>query len=368
MAHEITFTNGTAEMAYVGDLPWHGLGQSLEAGASIETWRAAAGMNWDIESSPVTFAGVNGPQAWNDQVVLYRSDTSAPLGVVSDTYQKVQPAEVLEFFRDLTDAAGFQLETAGTLFGGKRFWALASIGAEAAIADPRDKVKGYLLLSSSADGSLSTEGRYTHVRVVCNNTLSAARSKDKASVKVTHRSVFDPKNVKRCLGIEQAHTGFELAMTEFRRMAETVVNPTDALLRTARLFTPKFDDMEPAEKVKLIEKPTSPVRRIGELMLNKQAMGSEFSGSGSTAWGWLNAVTQYIDHEGRSRTADRRLESAWYGPGNAVKEQARQVAMEMVDAAGQVRTVYQTVSVPAPAAQPVSVSLDDVLNMSPACV
>jgi Domain of unknown function (DUF932) len=43
---------------------------------------------------------------------------------------------VLEFFRDLTEAAGFTLETAGVLFGGKRFWALASIGAEAAIADP----------------------------------------------------------------------------------------------------------------------------------------------------------------------------------------------------------------------------------------
>lgn len=39
MSHEITLANGKHEMAYVGKTPWHGLGQSLQAGASIETWQ-----------------------------------------------------------------------------------------------------------------------------------------------------------------------------------------------------------------------------------------------------------------------------------------------------------------------------------------
>ena len=44
MAHEITITEGTAEMAYVGEKPWHGLGQRLEEGATVEEWQKASGM------------------------------------------------------------------------------------------------------------------------------------------------------------------------------------------------------------------------------------------------------------------------------------------------------------------------------------
>lgn len=46
MAHELTLNalTGAAEMAYVGAKPWHGLGQQLAAGATIEQWKAAAGM------------------------------------------------------------------------------------------------------------------------------------------------------------------------------------------------------------------------------------------------------------------------------------------------------------------------------------
>ena len=56
MSHEITMTNGAAEMAYVGATPWHGLGNELAAGASIEEWQVAAGMAWKIKRSFVRYA------------------------------------------------------------------------------------------------------------------------------------------------------------------------------------------------------------------------------------------------------------------------------------------------------------------------
>lgn len=130
MAHEITIhANGVAEMAYVGVTPWHGLGQILMPDSTIEEWRIAAGLNWTIERSPVKF--MNGTlHDWNEHQVLYRSDTNAPLSIVSNRYHIVQPEAVLEFFRDLVADAGFQIETAGTLKGGKRIWALARIQRE----------------------------------------------------------------------------------------------------------------------------------------------------------------------------------------------------------------------------------------------
>ncbi len=46
--------------------------------------------------------------------------------MVSQRYQEVQPKEILEFYRDLTEQSVFELETARVLKGGKKFWALAS--------------------------------------------------------------------------------------------------------------------------------------------------------------------------------------------------------------------------------------------------
>ncbi|WP_163110586.1 DUF932 domain-containing protein, partial [Acinetobacter baumannii] len=81
-----------------------------------------------------------------------RSDTRAPLSVVSARYQVVQPLEVLDFYRDLTEVGGFELETAGVLKEGRKFWALAKTGQTGTLKG-KDKVDGYLLLATACDGT-----------------------------------------------------------------------------------------------------------------------------------------------------------------------------------------------------------------------
>ena len=101
-----------------------------------------------------------------------RSDTNAPLSVVSGRYQVVQPKEVLEFYRDLSEISGFELETAGVLKAGKKFWALARTGKETALKG-NDVVKGYLLLATSCDGTLATTATPSTVRWVPSRCLTA---------------------------------------------------------------------------------------------------------------------------------------------------------------------------------------------------
>ena len=43
MSHEIDETTGKAAVAYVGETPWHGLGQQVPKGASIEEIEQAGG-------------------------------------------------------------------------------------------------------------------------------------------------------------------------------------------------------------------------------------------------------------------------------------------------------------------------------------
>ena len=191
--------NGKAEMAYVGETPWHGLGNVLKPGASLNTWIKEAGMDWSVDRHAVQFTVNNKLQTWDDNHVLYRSDSRKPLAVVSDGYQIVQPRQVMEFFRDLCETNKMTMETAGTLFGGRRYWALARTGHQFAIGG-KDIVKQYVMLATSCDGSMATTGKHTSVRVVCNNTLTAAM-KGHDAIRVRHTSIFDETEVKIELGL-----------------------------------------------------------------------------------------------------------------------------------------------------------------------
>ncbi|KES22997.1 hypothetical protein FG99_15645 [Pseudomonas sp. AAC] len=49
-----------------------------------------------------------------------------------------------------------------------------------------------------------------------------------------------------------------------------------------------------------------------------------------TAWGLLNAVTEYIDHERRARSNEYRIDSAWFGQGAVIKQRALDAALQLV--------------------------------------
>ena len=42
-------------MAYVGQTPWHELGNALPQKQSIDVWAQAAGMQWHIRETPVRY-------------------------------------------------------------------------------------------------------------------------------------------------------------------------------------------------------------------------------------------------------------------------------------------------------------------------
>lgn len=314
-------------MAYVGETPWHGHGNQLTPGQSIEIWAQRAGMNWRIEESEVRFvsgnAGLGAIHAFPEQKVLYRSDTKAALSVVSSRYQVVQPSEILEFYRDLTEVGGFELETAGVLKEGRKLWALAKTG-QSALLKGRDKVNGYLLLATACDGSLATTAQFTSVRVVCNNTLAIALSNGSGAVKVPHRSQFNPDAVKRQLGI--AISSWDGFMVRMKALSECKVK----------------DDAVEAFFKRVLAYPVNPAITGSATAVNDRAVkavqelyagggkGSDMASAAGTAWGLLNSVTEFVDHHRRARSPDHRLDAAWFGQGAALKQKAWDEALKLV--------------------------------------
>ena len=325
MSHELTIrSNGKAEMAYLNtnEAPWHGLGNPLERGLSIEQWTIAAGMDFRIQRSKVRYftdrIGVNQLE-WPEKHVLFRGDTHEPLGVVSAKYKVVQPREVLEFFRDLCESNHFELSTAGTLFGGAKYWALAKVGDESYIADKKDKVVGNLLLTTAADGSSATVAKFVATCVVCNNTLAAAIGEKTKEVVVSHRSRFNERKVKFSLGV--VHDQFEQFINASRELAHTEMDAPAASLFFAELLNTQKD-----RGVDVLE---TSAHKLMMSLFKSQMMGINLAGRHNTAWGAVNAVTEYVDHHARAHNAENRLNSAWFGRGDALKTAALNKAVAM---------------------------------------
>lgn len=314
MAHELQIIGEKASMAYVGELPWHGLGQSLTENASIDTWIEEAGMNWNINETPLMFQHDDNLSQFDGKKVLYASNTGKGLGVVSNDYKVVQPKEVLEFFRDLTTSAGMKLTTAGVLFDGRRFWAMADTGRAAEVFG-KDHIKGNLLLTTSCDGTSATTAMFTATRVVCNNTLSIALGNNHGKVRVNHSRTFDPMSVKNQLGVlDESWSKFQDQITE---MSKIRMSDSD----TMKFFT-KLLINEGQEELN-----TNQMKQADDMFNRyKNGMGADISYG--SLWGTLNAVTEQMDHAmGRTRSHDTALWTSWFGQRANMKDKAFDMAL-----------------------------------------
>jgi len=312
-------------MAYVDATPWHGLGNRLSAKQSIEVWAQQSGISFEIKETPVRFmtesaGGLGAIMSFPEQKVLFRSDTNVPLSVVSQRYQVVQPREILEFYRDLTEISGFELETAGILKGGRKIWALAKTNQSATLKGS-DTINGYLLLATACDGTLATTAQFTSIRVVCNNTLAVALANGSGAVKVPHSTSFDPQAVKQQLGISVS--SWEGFMYRMKTLSERRVKSHEAMNYFLRVFT------DPAATATGLTNERA-IKKVQELY-DGQGKGAELVSSKGTAFGLLNAITQYVDHERRAKSTDHRLESAWFGQGASLKQKALEQALLMAN-------------------------------------
>ena len=315
MAHELTQRkNCFVEMAYFGELPWHGLGQVIEDGDTLDVIQKKAGMDWQIESAPVEYFAVPadgqdvGLHQFDGHKVLYRGDNTNALSVVSSKFKVVQPSEIIEFFRDLCDANDFKLTSAGTLYGGKQFWAQADIGEAATVRD-NDVIEGKLFLVTSCDGSLATTGKFCNERIVCHNTLSNALRETGSQIRVTHRETFDAQAAKRQLGI--ATDSFGSFLVQARKLANKTVAKRTAENFFRTLLTTS-DDQDVTK--------TAGYQSVMDLFENGKG------NTGETAWDLVNGVSEYVDHVVKSRSESNRMYSAYFGRGDKMKSVAFDMA------------------------------------------
>lgn len=323
MSHAIDRSNDRDNVAYIGDKPWHGLGAEMQDDADLDQWRIAAGLNWGVNEHPVMYMDNNGTLVEvPNQKALVRDDTGFTLSIVGDGYNVVQPIDVIEFYRSLIEGQGFKMETAGSLMNGRRIWALARTGEEARIKG-QDLLRQYIMLATGFDRMMATSAAQTSVRVVCWNTFQYAigANGQHADVRVPHHSVYDAEKVKAMMGLET--NAWSNYVDGANVLADRRVQSKEAVEYFFDLFYSGRDDVDIENKA--VERRLSTMLEIYE-----GGVGQDTQSAAGTAWGLVNAVTRYADHERKAQSQNNRLNSAWFGDGERMKTKAWNQALRLV--------------------------------------
>ena len=316
MAHELEFVNGQAQMAFVGETPWHGLGVQVSDDLAPAEMMKAAGVDWRVQEVE-SFVEFNGQKVPTGMKALVRETDGRVLTQVGKGWHPVQNEEAFEFFKDFTDAGKMKMHTAGSLKNGEIIWALAKVDDDFELFNG-DKVESYLLFSNPHQYGKTIDIRFTPIRVVCNNTLTLSLNQTaENSVRLNHRKQFDADAVKETMGI--AH----FKMAQYKEMA-SFLGSKRTTEDTVKKYFGHLLGMSNKNEGEL----SRTAKRALEVLVEQP--GAEFA-EGSW-WQPFNAITWMTDHE-LGRSADTRLQSAWYGNNRKLKTQALELALEMAEAA-----------------------------------
>lgn len=365
MAHNLDFSLGRAAIAVVegNPTPWHGYVNWVprEFAGDIDVIQEAAGLNWHVEEKPVAIMHADPfeielnedtgqitvtwekggmatfetqmdldlymahhnrpPEVIKNKKGLVRSDTGYCLGLVSDRFKTVQPREALEFYARLIKDFGFEFRTAGSLKNGQRIWAMARATGEVKLHN-QDLVENNLLFTTGFDATLSSHILPTSISVVCENTLNFSLfANESKTLTVPHSQTIDFDQLHEQLGLLPA------AWEQFRHligeMSCTFVSLENSIQFFTKILGPDAFTYD-KERNEMVYS-----QKFGAIMdCYHNGRGANLPSRHRTLWGIVNAVTEYADHEAKARSADNRLNNAWFGHTAQLKNRAYAEAVE----------------------------------------
>jgi phage/plasmid-like protein (TIGR03299 family) len=296
MAHDLESQNGKASFASFREPAWHGLGTVFTEEKNTTEMLQAANLNgWNVRLQDMEIPStLTSDKSY--QYVLRTNPTNNTqtdvLGIVGERYVPLQNEDLFSFGDNILDGGG-RWETAGSIKGGRVVFGSLALERET-ILDPSgvaDKVKTYLLINTSHDGSIAIQASITPVRVVCANTLNLALNQKKKkngvkqSFKIRHTQTAEGKIqiARETLGMANAY------MDEFDIMAKAMIEK--------EVSAKQFNDIILAAYAKPDKDTKGAVKKWeNKVDIINDIYTGEFNGMiAGNAWGAFNALTERLD-------------------------------------------------------------------------
>ncbi|MFZ9655510.1 MAG: DUF932 domain-containing protein [Limnohabitans sp.] len=320
------------------------VGTAIPENVSANDAFRIAGLDWTADKRPAFFMGADGPVQAPDHCAIVRSDNDTLLGIHGSGYTPVQNnalVNLLDYLReDIT------IENVLSIRDGRKVFATASIHTEDEVL-PGDKVRRYLHLFNSHDGSSGFGVFFSDVRLACANQLTyltgkavgtaitngtGLRRKHTASVtefaqQLPHLIDLERRSFRKSIDELRALTNVQLTTELAKRVLETTY--------ADKLATPikDKDSGKPRQRTIADLKEVDVIR--GHFAGSTGLGIRDLPGCAGTLYGLYNAITQFETHDsGRAKDdterARARLESLWGGTSAKRIERAREACLALV--------------------------------------
>jgi phage/plasmid-like protein (TIGR03299 family) len=300
-----------------GEVPWHGIGTVLDGVLTSEEAIKAAKLSWKVDQVPVYTAN-NWAAEIPGYVANVRSDTREVLGIVSDRYSVAQNKDVFAFADELigNNRVKCAYETAGSLWNGRRVFMLVNMPKGRIVGD---EYQPYLCLSNAHDGSSALQVFLTGIRVVCNNTLTAALRSATRKISIRHLGVMTDRQEEAIRTMGAASKYFHDLEVFASLLAGKKVNITDVL-----------NNLFPASR-QMSARQVKANLEVKELIKTIFKQKDDLQNFRGTAWGAYQAIADYRSNaQPKRRTAtyaDTRM--AAFLDGDPVMKEAQEVILEL---------------------------------------
>jgi len=267
------------------------------------------GLDWNVELRDLGFKRSDGKSFKRvvDQYVTVRSDTEEALGTVKSRYQTFNNREAFSFADNLVDGAGASFESAWEQNGGKVVGLTMKLPNSITVAG-EDQFDQYLMLRTSHDGSSSIQLALSNMRMMCLNQFNANLRNAERRWTVAHSTSAPAKLGAAREALEIAFAYNDEFEREMEKLIQTEVTQAKAAGELRRLLTTQ----------RCSEKSTEVISDA--ILANWMNSPTIHDRDRNTAYGLINASTEYFDHLRDYRTPDAAVKVTTEGLGARINQ------------------------------------------------
>lgn len=277
---------------------WSSIGKDVQECADIEQVLEASGLDYEVEKRPIFFGN-----DWEDEVgtieipnrfVTVRTSDEHPYDVVSDKYEIIQNRDAFDFVNYMGDEISF--EKAGETAGGM-VYVIAKLPNVDILGDT---FTPHILFRNGFGGKVKITAAICPLRIICQNQFNFAFKNTQNTITIRHVQNAEAKllEAKETLKMSADY------MAQLNMMAEKYATTQLSEFQFARFMKEAFP-VDGIENINPFKRKTLEEAREKFMKAYDMDDNTNFRG---TAWGLINAYTDYITHKVPQGNTDTKYE------------------------------------------------------------
>ena len=266
---------------------WNGIGRNVADCRDMEQVLKASGLDYTVEKRPVfTYPDIEDDGTRMEipnRFITVRHEDGHLYDVVSDKFEVIQNRDAFDFVNYMGDEVSF--EKAGETAGGM-VYIIAKLPEVSVLGD---KFIPHVIFRNGFNGKVKITAAICPLRIVCQNQFNFAFKNTANAVTIRHTSNAEKK-------LQEAREGLKLSadyMQELTSMAEHFASMKISGDRVDKVIDYLFP-MEDAEHMNSFKRNRLETARAEFKKAHEADDNGNFRG---TAWGLINAYTDYMTHK-----------------------------------------------------------------------